>query len=127
MNWVRNCILFSSLTIFAGFAFAEVNCPPTPIVTNLKFLHADGAQGIWDLFSETFTYDNKNWQVIFTVYLPDATNNEAAIQLGEDFYRTRIEFFDPPMGRSNEHRQTCYYAQQDSTYFVRAISNISNL
>lgn len=122
MNKIKSFTLLFILFFFNMLAFAEVNCPQTDMIMNLQFLKADGVQGIWDLYSNNFDYSNRNWQVIFTVYLPDAKNMEQAIQLGTDFYRYQVMFFDHPLGSDQDNRQVCYYAQQESTYFVRAIS-----
>lgn len=110
------CLLF----LGAQDAYANKNCPPVDQVRGLSFITADGAYDIWDLYSTFFRYENQQWQVHFTVYLPEAKNSQQAIKLGDDFYRYRVDFFDNPLSIENENCHTCYYAQLEATYFVRA-------
>ncbi|MBA3661075.1 MAG: hypothetical protein H0W64_05085 [Gammaproteobacteria bacterium] len=122
MRCIINIFILLLALTFSFDVFAKVNCPPTETITNLHFVRADGAAGIWDLFSEKFHHADRIWEVTYTVYLPSAKNNEEALRLGEEFYKMNIDFFDSPLGRSDEDKQVCYYAQQEATYFVRAIS-----
>lgn len=123
MQRIRNSFIFALAFCFTTVAFAKLDCPPTEMVENLKFVRVDGVSDIWDLFPDTFDYAGKTWQVIFTAYLPDAKNKEEALTQGQDFYRYGIQFFNPPVTLANSERPVCYYAQQEASHFVRAIAS----
>lgn len=120
MKFVTQLLLFFCIQLNALIVFAEDKCPPTDFIAAVNFLKAEGAAGIWDLYPQPFNYENRYWQLIFTAYLPNAHNNKEAIQQGTDMYRSEIVLFDPPLARKNDDYLNCYYAQLESTYFVRA-------
>lgn len=114
--------LFLFVLSFSVGVWAGIDCPSTQFVKDVEFVSADGAEGIWDLLSERFSYADREWKVTFTVYLPKAKTASEALTLGKEYYLYDVNFFDTPTRIETDTKQTCYYAHADSNYFVRAIS-----
>jgi hypothetical protein len=120
---IKNQIfLFLALNCCITTGFTTSNCPATDIVSDVNFLHAEGAEGIWDIYSQPFSYADKTWQVKFTVYLPEVSSASEALEFGADYYHSQVNFFTSPFAREQNNQITCYYAQEDEQYFVRAMT-----
>lgn len=122
MRGIAKFVVLVSLLLPTGIALAGTTCPSTEYIRTLDFIEVDGVQDIWDLFSKTFVHANRKWRVTFTVYLPDAKDKVQAMELGNYFYRANVDFFNSPFERANPEAIVCYYAQMESSYFVRAVS-----
>lgn len=123
MKYFRQALLSSAALIFASNVFATQvtdNCPPISMVKNSIFTHAkyDNYMG-WDMTSNNFNYQGKEWNTLLGLANIDNTKNSAeALKKGQMVFGSLT--FHEPTQKIENNITICMYVFTDQYLVLTA-------
>lgn len=121
MNRFCQGIVGSVAVLFSCHALAttEIDCPPTPMISNTSFTSAQQYEQVWILLS-TLNYKDVNWSVMFGLAMPEMKSSDQALQQGQEYFNTKVNLNNPHAAEGGGF-VACVYATADD-YAVIAIN-----
>jgi hypothetical protein len=92
MKYFSKSLLSMATLIVAGQVFAgqapQVNCPPVSLIANANFSKVISSfVNVWVLLSDSFKYENNEWNVLYTTMLDDIKTRPEALQKGNVLFK----------------------------------------
>lgn len=130
MTFFVKFFLISCLLFFSCSLYAEVSCPPTSLITGVKFYKAKRAlDQHWEMLSRDFVYEKYRWNVYFLIKLPNSVTTPAeALKWGQAYFDSKVRLAEPtPLNDTSlppteDYPLTCSYDAGISGYGVLAQS-----
>lgn len=125
MPLIRQCLatLGALLVTSQGFA-SPLECPPVALVAHAKFVEAThdyhDTPEIWGLASKQFQYQGRQWRVMFSANLPEATCETDALDQGAHFFANNVVFKEPYRVPAGDNTM-CIYSQENAGYMITAL------
>lgn len=121
-KWLGFLLIIMCIPIFA----AKKTCPSETQIKNVKFIHATQDPydaDVWNFISDTFSYQNKDWNVAYGSFFEGVKTEEEALKVGQTYYDKEASvIIKYPRPIDIPNHTICEYTPTGRLYWIAALT-----